>query len=103
MADQSASACQVASQPTVAGGAEVDRAQVSPDVDLLAGQRPPDPQLPPDQLLVPAGGNQHLQLHRPRIGCQWRWVHIAGHDQARLAWAALAGRNRDAGTAMARA
>jgi hypothetical protein len=65
--------------------------QVSPDADLLAGQRTPQPQLPADQLQVPAGRHQHLQLHRSRITRRRRWVHITGHDQARLAWTALAG------------
>ena len=69
----------------------MDRAQVCPDADLLAGQRAPDPQLPTDQLQIPAGRHQHLQLHRSPIARERRWVHIARYDQARLAWAALAG------------
>jgi hypothetical protein len=77
-------------QPAVAA-AEVDRAQVRPDADRLAGQRPPHPHLPTDQLQVPAGRRQHLQLHRPPITHRRRWVGIAGHHQPGLAWAAPAG------------
>ena len=72
------------------GMAQADLEPLAADLDLAA-------------LQIPAGRDQHLQLHRPPIGRRRGWVHIAGHHQARLAWAALARAEPEAGTAIASA